>query len=234
MQFLSRELGPGSFGLDAGNLVSVGVEGFPVGQDAPCDTGKLVGQGRGELVSMKPGCGLGEPRPEAEFLPIVRSHQDDMRSLDEEGPQIFAAALGYASKDRFAARAVLAGNETDPSAKVTSTPESFTRSYGGHHRRRYDRPDTGNAHQPLAVFLGLADHLDLAGDALDAIVELQPVFVEADNQIVHARRYLVGAVPQDWKERLSQGMRTGANGYSLFDQERANLIDRRRSSRDQA
>ncbi len=55
MQFLSRELGPGSFGSDAGSLVSVDVEGFPVGQDAPCDTGELVGQGRGELVSMKPG-----------------------------------------------------------------------------------------------------------------------------------------------------------------------------------
>ena len=79
----------------------------------------------------------------------------------------------------------------------------------------------------------VADHLDLAGDALDTLVQPQPVFVEADNQIVHARRYLVGAVLQDGKERIPQGMGASTNRYALFDQESADLIDCRRSSRDQ-
>ena len=75
-------MGPGSFDLDGCDLFSVGVEAFLVRQNAPCDTGQLVGQGRGELVSMKPGCRLGEPRPEAELMPVVGSHQDDVRRLD--------------------------------------------------------------------------------------------------------------------------------------------------------
>jgi hypothetical protein len=53
--FLTRVLGPGSFDLDDCDLFSVGVEGFLVSQNAPSDTGQLIGQSRGELVSMKPG-----------------------------------------------------------------------------------------------------------------------------------------------------------------------------------
>ncbi len=113
-------LGPGSFGLDGCDLISVAVEGLPVGKNTPNDTGQLIGQGCGELVSVKPGCCLGEPRPEAEFLPIVRSHQDDVRRLDKQGSQILAATLGYASKDRFTAGAELTGDEANPGAEVTS------------------------------------------------------------------------------------------------------------------
>ena len=61
---------------------------------------------------MQPGCRLGEPWSEAEFLPIVRSRQDDVGRLDEQGAQVLAAALGYASKDRSATGAVLAWNKT--------------------------------------------------------------------------------------------------------------------------
>ena len=98
--------------------MSVGIEGLPVGQNAPGDTGQLIGQGGGQLVSMQPGCRLGEPWSEAEYLPIVRSHQDDVGRLDEQGAQVLAAALGYASKDRSATGAVLAWNKTEPGSEV--------------------------------------------------------------------------------------------------------------------
>ena len=181
---------------------------------------------------MKSGCRLGEPRSEAELLPIVGAHQNDVRRLDEQGSQILAAALGYPAKNRFAARAVLAWDEAEPGPKVTSTPEGVTRSYGRHHRRRYNWSDAGNAHQSLAIFFTLADRLDLAGDGLDTLVKFLPICIEANNQIVHARRYLVYAIFQDRKKRIAQRMGTGANRYSLFDQEGADLIDRRRSRRD--
>ena len=65
-------------------------------------------------------------------------------------------------------------------------------------------PIPGIAHQPLAVRLrDLLIVLDLTGDGLDALVEPQPIFIKADNdQIVHARRYLVGTVLQEWQTTI--------------------------------
>ncbi len=93
---------------------------------------------------MRPGCGLREPRPEAELLPIVRSHQDDMRRLDEQGPQILATALGYASKDRFATRAELARDEADPGAFLAAELAARDVQLHGVPRRQVDgKPGEG-------------------------------------------------------------------------------------------
>ncbi len=93
---------------DGGYFVSAGIEGFSVSQNAPGDTGELIGQGGGQLVSMQPSGRPGKPWPKAELLPIVRSHHDNVGRLDEQGAQVLAAALGYASKDRSSAGTVLA------------------------------------------------------------------------------------------------------------------------------
>ena len=76
---------PGSPGLDGCDLLFVGVEGFLVGQNAPCDARQLVGQGGGQFVSLKPGGCFSEPRAEAEFLPIMRPHQNDVCCLNKQG-----------------------------------------------------------------------------------------------------------------------------------------------------
>jgi hypothetical protein len=40
----------------------------------------------------------------------------------------------------------------------------------------------------------VTDLLDLAGERLDALIEPQPVLVEPNDEIAHARRQRVGAV----------------------------------------
>jgi hypothetical protein len=62
------------------------VEGLLIAQDAPCDSRQLVGQGRCKLVAVQPWSCILQPRSEAEAIPIVRAHQDDVCSLDEQGP----------------------------------------------------------------------------------------------------------------------------------------------------
>ena len=124
---------PGSFGLDSCGLLSVGVEGFLVSQNAPCNACQLVGQGGGQLVSLKPGGCFSEPRTEAEFLPIVRPHQNDVCCLNKQGSQVFTATLGYAAQDGFATSAVLAWNKTEPGPEVSAPTEGVTVSDGGHH-----------------------------------------------------------------------------------------------------
>ena len=98
MRFLCRELGRG-LGSDSHHLVTGGVEGLLVAQDAPRDPRQLVGQGRCQLVAMEPWSCVQKPCSEAETLPIVRAHQDDVCGLDEQGSEILAASLGNAAQD---------------------------------------------------------------------------------------------------------------------------------------
>src|SRR5205085_744244 len=120
---------------------------------------------------------------EAEPLPCLRAHEDDVGRLDEERAQILAAALRYAPQDRLPAGAVLPGHETQPRAEVTAALEGLTPTYRRDYCGRNDRSDARDAHQTLAVRLAVSDLLDLAGERLDAFVEPQPVLVETDDEI---------------------------------------------------
>lgn len=149
--------------------------------DAPGDPCQLVGQRGRELVPMHPRLRLLQPGTEGVLLPALGTHQDDIGGLDEQRSQIFAATLGDTSQNRSTAGAVLAGHEADPGAEVASAFERFV----GSNRRDH--------------------HLDLACHAFDAFIEPEPVCVEADDRIVHARRNLVAALVQDREQSLAQG-----------------------------
>ena len=114
-----------------------------------------------------------------------------------------------------AAGAVLPRHEAEPGAEIAPALESLARADRGHHGSGDHRPDAGHAHQPLAVGLAVADLLDLAGERLDALVEPEPVLVEADNQIAHARRHLVGRFSNIAKSDLRRALRAGATRRSL-------------------
>src|ERR1700754_1837222 len=132
-----------------------------------------------------------EPGSEAKALPIVGTHQDDVCRLDEQSPEILAPALGDATENGSATRAVLARHKAKPRAKVTTALECVAGADGRHHGRRDQRADAGNAHEATAVGFLLADRLNLAGNSLDPLIEAYPVFVETNNQAAHSWRYLV-------------------------------------------
>jgi len=175
------------FGSDCHHLVTVDVEGLVVAQDAPRDPRQFVGQSRFQLVTLKTwGC-VQKPRSEAETLPIMRTHQDDVRSLNEQGSKIFAPSPGDAAQDGSTTCAVLAGYETEPCTEISSALECFAGTNGSDHGGRDQRADARNAHEAPAVGFLLADLLNLACDRLDPLIELYPVFVEANDQIAHPR-----------------------------------------------
>src|SRR5262249_8409093 len=194
MHFLCRELGGG--GSDRHHLVA-GVEGVLIAQDAPGDPGQLVCQGRRQLVAVQPWGRVLQPCSEAEALPIVRAHQNDVCSLDEQGPEILAASFGDAAQDGSATCTVLTWDKAKPCTEVTPALEGLACSDGGHYGCRDQRADAGNAREAPAVGFRLADLLDLVGKGLDPLVEAYPVFVQASNQAAHSRRYLVLAVLSD-------------------------------------
>ena len=55
-----------------------------------------------------------------------------------------------------------------------------------------------------------------ASPRLDALIEPQPVLVEADDEVAHARGQLVGAVLQNGEERSAQGIGAGPNGDPML------------------
>src|SRR5262245_29319476 len=123
MQFLNRELVRDS--LDGCYLNSVGIECLAGAQHTPGNSGEFIGERGGELVAMHPRCRIGEPRTEAELLPVLRSHQQDLGRLDEERSQISAAAFGDATQDRAPARTILSWHQAEPGAEVAPSIERF-------------------------------------------------------------------------------------------------------------
>ena len=137
-------------------------------------------------------------------------------------------------EDRTPAGAVLSRHQAEPGAEVAPAVKSLASADGGDKAGRDQRPDARHAHQPLTFGLGLAEFFDLAGDGLDALVQMAPVFVKTKDQLGHARRYLVLAVLQYREKRVAQGARAGPDGDALLDQEGADLVDRRRPAGDQS
>ena len=172
----------------------MGIEGFVVAQHAPGDARELVGQRDGKLVPVQSlRCCL-EPCAEAISGPIVRAHQEDLRRLDQQRAQVFAAPLGDATEDRPPARTMLSRHKAEPGSKVAPAFESLAGADCGHDAGRDQRSDTRHAHQPPACGLDLAEFFDLAGDSLNALVEPAPVFVQTEDQAGRSWRYLVLSV----------------------------------------
>ena len=69
------------------------VESSFFAQNTPGDASELVGQGDGKLVPVHSLCRSFEPSAKAIAVPVLRTHQKDLRGLDKECPEILAAAL---------------------------------------------------------------------------------------------------------------------------------------------
>ena len=81
----------------------------------------------------------------------------------------------------------------------------------------------------------LADLLDLTGDRLDALVEPEPVLVEADDQVGSCAATARRRGSSESRRAIGAGRwRRCADGDPMLDEEGADLVDRRRAARHQA
>src|SRR4051794_20104437 len=90
-------------------------------------------------------------------------------------------------QDRPPARAVLSRHEAEPGAEVAPAVKSLASADRRHDAGGDYRPDSRNTHQPLAFDLDLAERFYLAGEGLNALVQMAPVLVEAEDQLDHSR-----------------------------------------------
>jgi hypothetical protein len=175
------------------------IEPLVVTQDAPSNAREFIGQRRRKLVPVHARGSTGEPSPEAEFVPILGPHQDDIRRLDEERSKIFAASFGAASKDSACAGGVLPRNKPQLGAEVSSAFERFAAADGGDHRCRDQRPDPGDGHEFLAASFHFGRRNQFAGsedlDAVPQSMALQDIDHEGqrlrswETHIIHERHW---------------------------------------------
>ena len=130
-------------GLDR-HCLKAGIEGFVVAQDAPGNSGELVGQGDGEFVPVQSFRCSFEPRAEAVSGPIVWAHQEDLGRLDQQRAQVLAAPLGDGGRDRSPARAVLPRDEAEPGSKIAPAVKSLSHADRSHKTGGDYRPDPKN------------------------------------------------------------------------------------------
>src|SRR6185295_19413707 len=125
-------------------------------------------------------------------------------------------------------------HKAEPGPEVASAFECLAGADRSDKTGRDHRPDTRHAHQPLALGLDAAEFFDLAGDGLDALVQMAPVFVKTEDQLGHSRRYLVLAVLQYREKRVAKGARANPDSNALLNQEGSDLVDRRGPAGDQS
>ena len=75
----------------------MGIERLAVPENAPGNSRQLVGQRRCHFIRVQTLCSFCQPGAETEFLPILRTYQDDTRRLNKQRPEIFTPAFRYAS-----------------------------------------------------------------------------------------------------------------------------------------
>lgn len=88
-------------------------------------------------------------------------------------------------------------------------------------------------HDIDAVLFRLADFFDLKRYFIDAVTHPPPIAIETDQDRTHPGRYLILVLLQDRLEKVLQSAQAFAHRDALFDQEGANLTNRRRLARRQ-
>src|SRR6266567_1897698 len=147
------------------------------------------------------------------------------RRLDEQDAQVAIATLRYLAENYAIPSRGLLGDKPQPSGEVAAFAERIAIANGSYHCAGDDRPDPRHAHQPLATGIPARDGLDLARQALDALIEPAPVASQFLDRPHHARREDIGARTEDLGELSPQETQALADCNAALQEEGADLVD---------
>src|SRR6266536_4730883 len=139
--------------------------------------------------------------------------------------RVAIATLRYLAEDGAIPSRDLLGDEPEPSGKVATFGECIPGANRTHHRAGDDRPDPRDAHQPFTTGIPVGDGLDLARQALDALIEPAPVASQVLDDAHHAWRQDIGGRGQDARQLGAQEALSLPHGDAALQQECADLID---------
>src|SRR5579863_2555486 len=201
-------------------------EGSTTRENAPGDTGKLVGECDRQHVVMQPLLGRLDPSLEPIAPPGgLHLHKHDPCRLHEQNPQVAIATPGYLAEDGAVPSRDLFGNEPQPGGKVATLGENISCANRSHHRAGDDRADAGYAHQPLATGILARDGFDFVRQTLDPLVEPAPIASQIFNHANDTRRQDFWWRGQDTRQLGAQETLSLPYRNAALQQEGADLID---------
>ena len=98
-----------------------------MGQNAPGDTGELVGKCDSQHVAVQPFPGGFDPGLKPVALPALGFDQHDPCGLNEQNPQVAIATFGYLTEDSAVSGRDLLWNEPQPGGKVAAFGEHISK-----------------------------------------------------------------------------------------------------------
>src|SRR5262249_22477873 len=116
------------------------------------------------------------------------------------------------------------GDEPQPSGEVATLAERVAFADGSHDCAGDDGPDPGHAHQSLAAGIPAGDRLDLARQALDALIKAAPVASEVLDDMHHPCRQDIGRRGEDAWQLGAQEPLSLPNGDSALQQKGSDLV----------
>ena len=156
------------------------VEGVWTPKQGPRDSSDLVGQGDYRLVAMHAPIERIEPHSN----PVSRSIQMDhagTSAVNEQPADVCISALADPKQSRFAPGGVLSRHQTEPGSEIPRFPELVAVADRGDQRRRADRPDPGDRHEPTGCVMLCCEYFNLPGHGCKSHIgdlELLPEFLE--------------------------------------------------------
>ena len=137
-----------------------------------------------------------------------------MAPQDQEPPEVALTHLRYPAQPGLAARAVLARHQPEPGREVAPAAEALHRRREGLDRRRADRADARDRHQPRSLFVAPRVDADLLLQAGDLRIEGRDPLQQERAQLMHRRRKrrprLIGLVRAPRARRPTWALPCGA------------------------
>jgi len=159
-------------------------------QDSPGDASQLVGERDGDNVVVCAGRELIGPKVNRPRFAAF-ADKDSVGALDEEATNVGIAALADPKEFRLAAGRMLAWDQSQPGREIASAPKRSAIADGCYQRRRDDRANTRDTHQPSRQVVGLGDQFDLPRDLGDRFLEMLPLRPEMVKDAAHPLRYAI-------------------------------------------
>src|SRR6266850_2565975 len=187
----------GSSGSDACIVSPRQLEGAPFSQHCPGDAGKLVGERDRQHVVVQPPLGGFDPGFEPIPFPVLDPDQHNPCRLHEQNAQVAIAAPRDFAEDGAVSGRDLLGHQSEPGAEVAAFGEYVASADRRHHGARNDRPDARHRHQARTCLILTGQGFDLAGEAIDALIQPAPVACQLLDDTQHAWRQGIGARRKD-------------------------------------
>ena len=153
--------------------------------------------------------------------------------MNEDLTQVAVAALADTEEPGLAAGRVLSGHKSEPGRELTAFVEGCTVADCGDDCCCDQRAYTGDLPQPHTGGIGGSNLFHLRIDGCDLLLEFLSLAPKQADQVAHTGRQIRVSVLEDLGHRHLELARCLCEGHPTLKQEGSQLVDDRRSSRNQ-